>query len=91
MRCTYTDACLEFTSLQQGTLSAQKRFRLGRHIGTCEKCKLMLLILLDTVEKSGGPGSAHVRSLAVLADIDTTRIGQWLIAMFATDEVCGAR
>lgn len=91
MRCAYIDACLDFTSLQQGTLSVQKRFHLGRHIGTCEKCKLMLLILLDTVEKTGGPGSVQVKALAVLADVDTTRISQWLIAMFAKDEVCGAR
>src|SRR6267142_495868 len=88
MRCTDADACLDFTSLQEGTLSVQRRFRLARHIGTCEKCKLMLLILLDTVEKIGGPGSMHVKALAVLADVDTRRIGPGLIAMFARDEVC---
>lgn len=86
------EACGDkLAALREGTLHVAERFRLGDHIRGCLDCKLLLLILLEDAERHGGPGACHVKALGVRVDVDTTRMSDWLFAMFPTREVHGAR
>ena len=67
------------------------RFRLGDHIRGCMDCRLLLLIILEDAERHGGPGANHVKALAVRVDVDSSRMSDWLLAMFPKREVHGAR
>lgn len=85
MICTREeDALEEFLALRGGTLSVRGRFRLGRHIGNCAKCRLMLEVELEYIEKTAGvhPGSRYVKALALLADIKTSETAPWFKGRF---------
>lgn len=81
-RCTAMTPVDDLAALNEGTLSIERRFRLARHIRRCLTCKLVLLIMLDEVERRGGPGKDGIKAMAVLTEVDTQRISDWLIAMF---------
>ena len=89
--CGHPGASEWLVALREGTLSVGSRFRLGDHIRKCLHCKLLLLILLDDVERNGAPGAAQVKALGVLVDVHTARVSGWLIAMFSRQEVHSAR
>ena len=91
MACTYSSACGDFMALQAGTLAIEKRFLLGSHVRECRECKLLLLILLDEAERNDRQQPRDVRALAIQADVDASRTIDWLICMFSTQEVRGAR
>jgi hypothetical protein len=78
---------LDLTELACGTLPVQARFRFAHHASKCLNCRLQLLILLDIAERSGGPGAQDVKAAAVIAGVDTQRMGDWLVAMYACDDV----
>jgi hypothetical protein len=85
-RCRALTPAEDLAALSEGTLSIERRFRLARHIRRCLTCKLVLLIMLDEVERRGGPGKDGIKAVAVLTDVDTQKMSDWLIAMF-----CGSR
>lgn len=81
-RCAVLTSIHDLAALSEGTLSIEGRFRLARHIRRCLTCKLMLLILLDEVERHGGPGVEGVKAVAMLTEVDSQRMSDWLLAMF---------
>ena len=78
------EVCEQFIALRGGTLCERGLLWLGRHVHTCLYCRLQLLIILDDIERHGRHGAAQVKTLAALADVDVTRVSDWLIAMFST-------
>ena len=88
-RCTTLTSVHDLAALSDGTLSVVGRFRFARHIRRCLTCKLMLLIILDEAERHGRPGMEGIKAVATLADVDTHRISDWLIAMFCSSGCTG--
>lgn len=82
--------CDKLAALREGTLHVAERFRMADHIRSCMDCRLCLLIILEDAERHGGPGACHVKALAVRVDVDTSRMSDWLLAMFPKREVHGA-